>query len=93
MKRVRPRMIIRSMVINPEGPIPYGLSNWDLIREEKCVYIDRTEAVAKLDATSFYSCLWSPRRTGKTLLANQLAHWHDKAITKEQVMFLPKHFA
>jgi hypothetical protein len=82
---LRCRLSKRSIVINPTGTIPYGLSNWKHIREEKCVYVDRTEAIAKLDSNTYHSCLWSPRRTGKSLLANQLALWHDKAIKDYKV--------
>lgn len=55
------------------------------MRDGRFIYVDRTKAIAQLDATTFHSCLWSPRRTGKSLLANQLTLWHDKAITKEKV--------
>lgn len=49
------------------------------------IYVDRTKAIAQLDAETVHSCLWSPRRTGKTLLVNQLALWHDKAIAENEV--------
>eukprot|EP01039_Chlorochromonas_danica_P006636 gene6636-7329_t len=52
--------------------------------QKQFVYVDRTKAIAQLDAETVHSCLWSPRRTGKTLLVNQLALWHDKAITEKE---------
>jgi hypothetical protein len=76
---------MRSIVINPQGEVPYGLSDWKRIREDQFVYVDRTKVIAQLDKKTVHSCLWSPRRTGKTLLTNQLALWHDKAITEKEV--------
>lgn len=63
---------MRSIVINAKGRIPYGVSSWNQMRSDRCIYVDRTKAIAQLDATTIHSCLWRPRRTGKTLLANQL---------------------
>lgn len=76
------------MAIDTKGRIPYGLSNWGQFRRNQFVYVDRTQVIAKLDATTVHSCLWSPRRTGKTLLCNQLSLWHDKAISEDEVCFL-----
>eukprot|EP01033_Poteriospumella_lacustris_P011600 gene11600-8268_t len=59
-----------------------------MMREVKFIYVDRTKAIAQLDADTVHSCLWSPRRTGKSLLANQLALWHDKAIPETKRMEL-----
>eukprot|EP01032_Pedospumella_encystans_P012282 gene12282-14220_t len=72
------------MAVDTKGRIPYGLSNWGQFRRNQFVYVDRTQVIAKLDATTVHSCLWSPRRTGKSLLCNQLALWHDKAISKDE---------
>lgn len=82
---LRSRVIFRSIVINPKGALPYGLSNWNMIRQFQRMYVDRTKAIAELDAKTGHSCLWSPRRTGKSLMANQLALWHDKAISDKEV--------
>eukprot|EP01033_Poteriospumella_lacustris_P016296 gene16296-11652_t len=71
---------MRSIVINPQGVLPYGLSDWTTMRQKECMYVDRTQAIAELDTTAAHACLWGPRRTGKSLLANQLALWHDKAV-------------
>lgn len=84
-ERLRSNLIIRSIVINAKGRIPYGVSNWNQMRTDRFIYVDRTKAIAQLDATTYYSCLWRPSRTGKTLLANQLALWHDQAITEKKV--------
>lgn len=79
---------IDSSILNVGGLNPYGTSNWNHMMEKQCIYVDRTQDILKLDATTFHSCLWSPRRTGKTLLCNQLALWHDKAISKDEVCFV-----
>jgi hypothetical protein len=55
------------------------------MRQDQFVYVDRTKAIAQLDADTYHSSLWGPRRTGKSLLANQLALWHDKAIPEKEV--------
>eukprot|EP01033_Poteriospumella_lacustris_P012747 gene12747-9114_t len=73
---------MRSIVINPQGILPYGLSDWTTMRQKECIYVDRTQAIVELDSTAAHACLWGPRRTGKSLLANQLALWHDKAVTE-----------
>jgi hypothetical protein len=83
---VRRLLITRSIVTNPTGAIPYGSSDWDEIRQDKYVYVDKTETIAKMDSKAKYSCLWSPRRTGKSLLVNQLGLWHDKAIKDDEVL-------
>jgi hypothetical protein len=55
------------------------------MREDDCIYVDRTKAIAQLDETTIYSCLLGPQRNGKSLLASQLALWHDKAIAEKEV--------
>ena len=89
MRERKSNLIIRSIVINPgEGIIPYRLSDWNEFRKEKCMYVDQTAAIANLDNDTIYSSLWSPRRTGKSLLCHQLELWHDKAIPKEEVKYV-----
>lgn len=77
---------IQSSLINAEGSLPYGLCNWELFRKERFCYVDRTQSLAALDNTTVHSCLWSHRRTGKSLLTDQMTHWHDKAVCAEQVL-------
>jgi predicted AAA+ superfamily ATPase len=85
VERLRSSVTMRSIVINPQGVLPYGLSDWTTMRQKECIYVDRTQAIAELDTTAAHACLWGPRRTGKSLLANQLALWHDKAVTEVEV--------
>jgi hypothetical protein len=85
VRRLRSGLVKRSVVVNAKGHYPCGLSNWVQMREDDCIYVDRTKAIAQLDETTIYSCLLGPQRNGKSLLASQLALWHDKAIAEKEV--------
>lgn len=52
--------------------LPQGESDFPLIRESGCVYVDKTDLVWKLANTQRYAFLSRPRRFGKSLLLSTL---------------------
>lgn len=56
--------------------LPYGLSDFSLLREEGYFYVDKTRYVALLESLPVRHVIFlRPRRFGKTLFANMLG-WH-----------------
>ena len=65
--------------------IPYGISSFEQIVEEKFLFFDRTKAIENLENAGSYLTIWRPRRSGKSLFYSQLALYYDKGeilITK-----------
>jgi len=60
-----------------EAYFPYGISSWEGIVSTNRFYVDKTEAISQMEDTGDYLKLWRPRRFGKTLFCNQLAHYYD----------------
>ena len=58
--------------------IPYGISSFEQIVEEKFLFFDRTKALEKLENAGSYLTIWRPRRSGKSLFCSQLALYYDK---------------
>jgi hypothetical protein len=52
--------------------LPIGVQDYPLLREEDCVYIDKTELIHKLLTEGFYYFLSRPRRFGKSLLLSTI---------------------
>ena len=58
--------------------IPYGISNFESLRTEGYIYIDKTsyiETLEKID--SKYIFFIRPRRFGKSLFLSTLEHYYD----------------
>ncbi|MCL0032704.1 AAA family ATPase, partial [Peptococcaceae bacterium] len=63
--------------------IPYGISNFKIMREENYIYIDKTKAIETLEKTgSKYILFIRPRRFGKSLFISTLQHYYD--VNEEQ---------
>ena len=61
----------------PKKP-PYGLSNFELIRTENYVYVDKTRFIEMLEnESSKYHFLIRPRKFGKSLFLSTLRHYYD----------------
>ena len=56
--------------------IPYGISNFERIRKEKFLYVDKTRFIEKLEALSYIIHL-RPRRFGKSLFLDMLDTYYD----------------
>ena len=58
--------------------IPYGESNFELLRNKRFVYVDKTHFLRQLEATSKLIHL-RPRRFGKSLFISMLQSYYDIA--------------
>ncbi|MBQ0130015.1 MAG: AAA family ATPase, partial [bacterium] len=54
-----------------------GRSDFKMIRERNCIYVDKTELVYDLTHESQYVFLSRPRRFGKTLLCSTLQYYFE----------------
>ncbi len=59
--------------------LPIGLQNFRSLRNDGCLYVDKTEYVYKLVKASKYYFLSRPRRFGKSLLLSTLHAYFDGA--------------
>ena len=57
--------------------IPYGICNFELIREEGYFYADKTPFIPELEAHHRSVLFLRPRRFGKSTLVSMLAHYYD----------------
>ena len=58
--------------------IPYGISNFESLREENYIYIDKTSFIEVLEnINSKYLFFIRPRRFGKSLFLSVLEHYYD----------------
>ncbi len=57
--------------------IPYGMQNWQDVRQRNCYYVDKTMYLPMIEAADDYFFFIRPRRFGKTLLINMLEHYYD----------------
>ena len=63
--------------IRPARKYPIGIQTFERIREEKYLYIDKTDLVWKLTKESPYVFLSRPRRFGKSLLTTTLKSYFE----------------
>src|SRR6056297_4064618 len=56
--------------------IPYGIGNFEKIRQEKLYYVDKTKTIKELEKHQ-YPFFIRPRRFGKSLLISTLEHYYD----------------
>ena len=58
--------------------LPYGLSNYEEIKEDGYLYIDKTKYIEKLEELSDKRIMYlRPRKFGKTLFTSVLEHYYD----------------
>jgi len=57
--------------------LPYGISNFKSIRQEKYLYIDKTKFIEQLEQAGKYIFFIRPRRFGKSLFLSTLQHYYD----------------
>lgn len=59
--------------------VPYGISDYKEIRNEKYLYVDKTEYIEYLEnINTKYSVFLRPRRFGKTLFVSTLQYYYDR---------------
>jgi len=59
--------------------IPYGVSNYRKIIEEKRAYVDKTMYIRALEDADDYILFLRPRRFGKSLFTSTLGYYYDIA--------------
>lgn len=57
--------------------IPYGVSNFEVLREKNYIYIDKTSYIELLDRYAPYQFFIRPRRFGKSLFISMLENYYD----------------
>ena len=57
--------------------IPYGISNFEVLREEDYLYVDKTHYIELLDRYAPYNFFIRPRRFGKSLFISMLENYYD----------------
>lgn len=67
---------------NTPNQIPYGISNFELIRSKNYLYVDKTKFLEQLEASEPYISFLRPRRFGKSLLISMLEYYYDKRFSE-----------
>lgn len=57
--------------------IPYGISNFEVLRNENYLYVDKTHYIEILDNYAPYQFFIRPRRFGKSLFISMLENYYD----------------
>ena len=57
--------------------IPYGISNFQVLREKNYLYVDKTSYIDILDRYAPYQFFIRPRRFGKSLFISMLENYYD----------------
>ncbi len=59
--------------------IPYGISDFQLIKKENYYYVDKTRFIQNIEASSRYLFFIRPRRFGKSLWLSLMGNYYDIA--------------
>ena len=57
--------------------IPYGISNFEVLRKKNYIYVDKTSYIELLDRYAPYQFFIRPRRFGKSLFISMLENYYD----------------
>lgn len=57
--------------------LPYGISNFKMLRSENNLYVDKTKYIRILESMPKYQFIIRPRRFGKSLFASMLEYYYD----------------
>ena len=57
--------------------IPYGISNFEILRNKNYLYVDKTSYIEILDKYAPYQFFIRPRRFGKSLFISMLENYYD----------------
>ena len=57
--------------------IPYGISNFEVLRKKNYLYVDKTSYIELLDRYAPYQFFIRPRRFGKSLFISMLENYYD----------------
>ena len=62
--------------------IPYGISDYEKIKKEQYIYVDKTRFIETLEnLNTSYPVFLRPRRFGKSLLVSTLQYYYDRNST------------
>ena len=66
------------MMVRQHKKIPYGITNFETIRTENYLYVDKTRFIEQIEnETTKYQFLIRPRKFGKSLFLSVLDHYYD----------------
>ena len=57
--------------------IPYGMMNFEDVRNKDCYYVDKTKYIEEVEASNMYFFYIRPRRFGKSLTLSMLQNYYD----------------
>ena len=57
--------------------IPYGMQNFEEVRERDCYYVDKTPFIEDIEESNMYFFYIRPRRFGKSLTISMLENYYD----------------
>ena len=57
--------------------IPYGMMNFEAVRDDDCYYVDKTRFIEKIESANKFFFFIRPRRFGKSLTISMLHHYYD----------------
>ncbi len=57
--------------------IPYGMQDFEDVRERDCYYIDKTPFIEEIEESNMYFFYIRPRRFGKSLTLSMLENYYD----------------
>ena len=60
-----------------ETKYPIGIQNFEKLRRDGCVYVDKTDLIYRLISNGFYYFLSRPRRFGKSLLLSTIEAYFE----------------
>ena len=80
--------------MNTMRKLPIGIQDFEKLRKDNCLYIDKTQYVYQLGQTSSPYFLGRPRRFGKSLFISTLkAYFEGKKELFESIPCQGKHIA
>ena len=68
--------------------IPYGMQNFEDIRERDCYYVDKTAFIEDIEDSNMYFFYIRPRRFGKSLTLSMLEHYYGKVDYPVSFMYI-----
>jgi len=73
----RARIYLKRNQSENNHKIPYGLADFQKIREENWFYVDRTDCISLIEPTGDQILFLRPRRFGKSLWLSVLENYYD----------------
>ena len=76
----------KSKILQPNGikEIPYGVSDFTVMRDENLYYVDKSMYIPTLENEGRFLFFIRPRRFGKSLFISMLKSYYDCNTTPKQ---------